>query len=274
MGEPAVWRDGERYYNGGHGTTGLMAGGNGTVSKLSLAQMRQHYNAAVVDSEEHAQRLLSLGVGAAAAVLLMTAPALGPALQVVWLGLCAGLAAAGIAFRRTLNDRLREALLEQQLQTFARMDRVLWDRIARMDVLPQPLDKYVEHFLSTYLQMKQEINEEAAVELGQVQLLQARDQVIEYIEVAEHAGKIRRTLDTMGHRLTDEDKIKLRQMFSDQCAGLQDLAQTFDRSLGNLMMAQVLGDTLGETKIEDLQERMREIEEEFEHVKTTLSSEI
>lgn len=250
-----------------------MAGGNGTVANLSLAQMRQHYNAAVVDSEEHAQRLLSLAVGATAAVLLMSAPVLSGALQAVWLGLCGGLAAAGIALRKTLNDRLRETLLEQQLQMFARLDRVLWDRIARLEVLPQPLDKYVEHFLSTYLQMKQEINEEADVELGQVQLLQARDQVIEYIDAAERAGKIRRILDTMGHRLTDEDKILLRQRFSEFCTALQELAQTFDRSLGNLMMAQVLGEELGETKLEDLQERMREIEEEFEHVKTTLSSE-
>ena len=251
-----------------------MAGGNGTVQKLNLAQMRQHYNAAVVDSEEHAQRLLSLGVGAVAAVLLMTAPALGPALQMVWIGLCGGLAAAGIIFRRRLNDRLQETLLEQQLQTYTRLDRELWDRIAKLDVLPQPLDKYVEHFLTTYLQMKQEINEEAAVELGQVQLIQARDQVLEYIDLAERTGKIRKALDTMGHILTDEDQIMLRQRFSEQCSGMQELAQTFDRSLGNLMMAQVLGEELGETRIEDLQERMTEIEEEFEHVKTTLSADV
>lgn len=242
------------------------------MSDIDLAQMRQYYNAAVVDSEEHSQRLLSLGVGAIAAVLLMTAPALGPVLQMVWLGLCFGLAAAGILFRRRLHEQLRETLLEQQLQLHTKVDRELWDRIGRMPPLPQPLQQYVEHFLSTYTDFKSQVDETADVELGQVQLIQARDQVFDFLDLAERTGNIRRAIDTQSHRLSDEDQMRLRQLFSEQCAGLQQLAQSFDRSLGHLVMAQVLGEELGETRIEDVAERMTEIEEEFEHVKQSLSA--
>ncbi|NUQ00063.1 MAG: hypothetical protein HUU35_09450 [Armatimonadetes bacterium] len=238
---------------------------------VNLAEMRQHYRAAVVDSEEHAQRLVSLGAGAAAAVLLMTSPALGSVLPVLWLAMCGALMTGAVLYRRRFHQQLREALLEQQLQMHTRIDRELWDRIGQMRPLPQPLQQYVEHFLATYNDFKQQVNEDSAVELGQVQLIQARDQVLEFLDLAERTGRIREVLDTQSHRLADEDQMRLRQLFSEQCAGLQDLAQTFDRSLGNLVVAQVLGSELGETRIQDVAERMREIEEEFEHVKQSLT---
>ncbi len=243
------------------------------ANEINLASMRQHYHAALVDSEEHSQRLLSLGVGAIAAMLLMTAPALGQVLQVVWLGVTFGIAAAGFLFRRTLHDNLRETLLEQQLQMHTRVDRDLWDRVGRMKPLPQPLQQYVEHFLSTYVELKRQVGDKAEVELGQVQLIQAREQVLDFLDLAERTGNIRRALDSQSHRLSDEDQMRLRQRFSEQCAGLQELAQTFDRSLGNFVVAQVLGDGLGEATIESVAERMREIEEEFDYVKQVLTVE-
>ncbi len=243
------------------------------MSEVDLADMRRHYRAARVDSEEQAQRLISFGVGGAAAIMLMTAPALGPLLQLVWFGLCGAVVLGGLVARRHFQDRLRETVFDQQLQLHTRIDRDLWDRIGRMRELPQPLAQYAEHFLSTYAEFKRQVNEDTAVELGQAQLLSAREQVLDFLDLAERTGNIRRLLDMHGQRLGEEDQIRLREMFSEQCAGLQDLAQSFDRSLANLMMAQVLGDKLGETRIEDVKVRMREIEEEFDHVKQSLAAE-
>ncbi len=241
------------------------------MADINLAQMRQHYRAAVVDTEEQAQRLMSLGVGAAAAVLLMTAPALPAVLQAVWLGVVATFAVGGIVLRRHVQRELREKLLLQQLQLHTSLDRELWDRIGSLEALPQPLQQYVEHFLATYLDLRSQVRDGPNVELGQVQVIQARDQVLDFLDLAERTGRIRRVLDTQSKRLADEDQMRLRQLFSEQCSGLQELVQSFDRSLANLLVAQVLGDELGEASLEHMAERMREIEEELEHVKQSLT---
>jgi len=243
------------------------------VSDLSLAQMRQHYGAALVESEDQAQRLLSLGVGAAAAVLLMTAPALGPVLYPVWMVLCAGLGVVAFAARGRMYEHVRQMILEQLLRTQAPLDTELWERVAKLGHLPTPIDQYVEHFLSTYLELKRHVRDGDKVELGQVQLIQAREHVFEFLDLAERTGRIRNVLDTMSHRLSDDDQIRLRQRFSEQCTGLQQITQSFDRSLGNLVMAQVLGDELGESTIETVGERMRVIEDELEEVKLSLAGE-
>lgn len=243
------------------------------MSDLSLAQMRQHYGAALVESEDQAQRLLSLGVGAAAAVLLMTAPALGPVLYPVWMVLCAGLGVVAFAARGRMYEHVRQMILEQLLRTQAPLDTELWERVAKLGHLPTPIDQYVEHFLSTYLELKRHVRDGDKVELGQVQLIQAREHVFEFLDLAERTGRIRNVLDTMSHRLSDDDQIRLRQRFSEQCTGLQQITQSFDRSLGNLVMAQVLGDELGESTIETVGERMRVIEDELEEVKLSLAGE-
>ncbi|MCC7493850.1 MAG: hypothetical protein IT204_15955 [Fimbriimonadaceae bacterium] len=243
------------------------------MANVDLAQMRQHYRAAAVDSEEHAQRLLSLGIGAAAAVLFISTPAVAEFLQVVWLGATAALVTGFVMARRKLFERLRQTIFEQQLQLHTNVDRELWDRVGRLEPLPQPLQQYVEHFLSTYTELKSQVREGPQVELGQVQLLQAREQVIDFIDLAERTGRIRKVLDTQSHRLSDDDQVKLRQLFSEQCSGLQDLAQSFDRSLANLLVAQVLGEEMGETSIAEVSERMRAIEDELDHVKQSLAAE-
>jgi hypothetical protein len=235
--------------------------------------MRQHYGAALVESEDQAQRLLSLGVGAAAAVLLMTAPALGPVLYPVWMVLCAGLGVVAFAARGRMYEHVRQMILEQLLRTQAPLDTELWERVAKLGHLPTPIDQYVEHFLSTYLELKRHVRDGDKVELGQVQLIQAREHVFEFLDLAERTGRIRNVLDTMSHRLSDDDQIRLRQRFSEQCTGLQQITQSFDRSLGNLVMAQVLGDELGESTIETVGERMRVIEDELEEVKLSLAGE-
>ena len=216
---------------------------------------------------------MSLGVGAIAAVLLVTAPALPAILQLGWLGLCGGLAALGVVFRRKLHDQLAETLFEQSLQMHTRLDREVWDRLGRLRELPQPLQQYVEHFLATYTELRSRVHDGPEVDLGQVQVIQSREQVLDFLDLAERTGNIRRALDTQGHRLSDDDQVRLRQLFSEQCTGMQELAQSFDRSLANLVVAQVMGGELGETRIEDVAERMRSIEEEFEHVKDALSAE-
>jgi hypothetical protein len=253
---------------------GLAAGGRergvASMADVNLAEMRQHYRAAKLDSEDHAQRLLSLGFGAAAAVLLMTAPALSPVLHLVWLGLVAGLAVGGLVARRFVYDRLREALVDQALQLHTPVDRELWDRLGTMRPVPAPINQYVEHVLNTYLDMKGRVDEGAEVELGQVQLIEARERVMDYLDLAERTGQIRNILEQHARRLAEDDQVKLRQRFSEQCAGLQAIAQSFDRTLGNLLVAQVLRDELGETTIEEVAERMREIEEEFDEVKQSL----
>lgn len=243
------------------------------TGELNLAQMRQHYRAAIADSEENAQRLLSLGVGAAAAVLLLTAPMLGPALQAVWVGLCIGLAVGSLLGHRRAYRRLHDVLLEQQLQLHTPIDVELWHRVGELRNLPAPLDTYVARFLSTYRDMLLRLRTEDAVELGQVQTLQYRDLVFEFLELAERTGNILTAIETQGHRLSDDDKVMLRRRFSEQCAGLQQLVQSFDRSLGSFVMAQVLGDSLGESTIDDVRERMRSIEDEFDEVKHAISVE-
>lgn len=240
------------------------------VSEFNLTQLRQHYDSAVQESDDQAQRAISLGTGAAVAVLLMTAPALGPVLYPIWLGLAAGVGVLALAARPTLYRNLREALLLQLLHQRAPLELELWERVAKLGHLPTPLDQYVEHCLGTYLEFKCMIREDDHVELGQVQLLQYREHILDFLDLAERTGRIRHILDTQGHRVTDEDKIKLRQRFAEMCSGLQEFAQSFDRSLGNLVVAQVLGDEVGDHTMETVQERMREIEAEFEEVKVSL----
>lgn len=241
------------------------------MAELNLAQMRQHYRGAVVDSEEQAQRLLSLGVGAVAAVMLLAAPTFVPALQAIWVGVCLGLAVGGILFQRKLYQRLREILLEQQLTLHTPIDMELWQKIGQMKPLPQPLDQYVEHVLETYRDLRRQVNDETSVELGQVQLLEARERLFEFLELARRTGEIRQVLDTHAQRLSDDDQMRLRQKFSEQCTGLQQIAMSFDRMVGNLAVAQVLGDDLGESTVEQVAERMRSIEEELDEVKESLA---
>lgn len=240
------------------------------MSDVNLTQARQYYRATVVESEENSQRLLSLGVGAAAMVLLMTAPMLGPVLQVVWAGVAAVLAIGGIIGRRRAYEYLRDTLIEQQLQRFLPIDTELWERLGRMRELPAPLDSYVAHMLATYVDFRQQVSDEHEVEFGQVQLIEARERLLEVIDLAERTGAIRTVLETQGNRLSDEDQVRLRQRFSEQCAGLQEIAQIFDRSVANFAVARVLGDELGEISIDDIAERMTEIEEEFGEVKNSL----
>lgn len=244
------------------------------MADLNLAQMRQHYRAALADSEENAQRLLSLSIGAAAAVLLLTAPMLGPMLQAVWVGLCVGLAAGSIIGHKRAYRRLHDVLLEHQLKAHTAFDVELWERIGQMRPLAAPIDGYVARFLSTYRDMLQRVSGDSEVELGQVQVLQFREHVMEFLDLAERTGNLLNAIETQGQRLSDDDKILLRRRFSEQCANLQHLVQTFDRSLGNFVMAQVLSDDLGETSFESVAERMQAIEEEFDEVKQTLAVEV
>ena len=239
--------------------------------EVDLTKLRQHYAAALVESEDQAQRILSLGVGAAMAMALVLAPALGPLLATVWMTAVAIGAGVAIAARKTIYQRLRHALLMQMLTALLPLELELWERLHCMRHLPAPVSQYVEHFLGTYVDLKRHVREGDQVELGQVQLIQSRDQVLDFLDLAERTGAIRNILDTMSHRLADEDQIKLRQRFGEQCAGLQQIAQSFDRSLGNLVMAQVLGDELGEMTIEDAQARMTAIEEELAEVKQSLA---
>lgn len=243
------------------------------MGDVNLAQARQWYRSAVVDSDENAHRLLSLGVGAALMVLLMTAPVLGPLLQWVWVGASAALLATTTVMRRGLVERLRQALLEQQLQRHLPLDMELWHRIGAMRELPAPLNTYVEHMLATYLDLCGQVPEGEDVELGQVHAIEARDQVWDFLDLAERTGAIRTVLETHGQRISDEDKVLLRQRFSEQCAGLQQIAQSFDRSVGSLAVARVLSEELGETSIETVAERMHDIEQELEEVKRSISVE-
>ncbi|MBI2301891.1 MAG: hypothetical protein HYU66_23555 [Armatimonadetes bacterium] len=241
------------------------------MAEVNLTQARQYYRAAQVDSEEHAQRLMSLGVGGLAMVLLMTAPALGPLFQFLWVAIIVGAGAGLFLFRRHMHERLREAILTQQLQRYLPLDMELWDRVGAMRDLPAPLNSYVEHVLETYIDFRAQVSDRDEVELGQVQLIHARDRLFEYLDLAERTGAIRTVLETQAGRISDEDQISLRQRFGEQCAGLQQIAQSFDRTVGNLAVAQVLGGELGETSIDDVAERMHEIESELDEVKRSMS---
>ncbi len=239
--------------------------------ELDVAQMRRHYAESIIESEDAAQRLMSLGVGGAAFFMLLTAPVLGPMWAGIWLGLWTGLAAVGFATRRRTYESLRHTLLTARLGQMAPLELDIWERIARLKHVPAPISQYIERFLGTYIEFKQHVREDDKVDLGQVQLAQAHEHVMDFLDLAERTGAIRNILETMSHRISDDDQIRLRQRFSEQCAGLQEITQTFDRSLGNLVVAQVLGDDLGETTMEYVQERMSAIEDEFEEVKQSLT---
>jgi len=244
--------------------------GPGTT-ELDVAQMRRHYADSLIESEDAAQRLMSLGVGGAAFMMLFTAPILGPFWASIWMGMWTGLAAIGFLTRRRTYENLRHALLMSALGRMAPLELEIWERIARLKHVPAPISQYIERFLGTYLEFKSHVRDDDKVELGQVQLAQAREHVMDFLDLAERTGAIRHILETMSHRISDDDQIRLRQRFSEQCAGLQEITQTFDRSLGNLVVAQVLGDDLGETTMEYVQERMSAIEEEFDEVKQSLT---
>ncbi|MBI5835389.1 MAG: hypothetical protein HZB16_24055 [Armatimonadetes bacterium] len=232
--------------------------------------MRRHYAEALIESEDAAQRLMSLSVGLAAFTMLITAPVFGHVWSSIWLGMWTGLAAVGFATRRRTYEGLRHTLLMALLNRLAPLELEIWDRLARLKHVPAPISQYIERFLGTYIEFKQHVRDDDKVDLGQVQLAQAREHVMDFLDLAERTGAIRNILETMSHRISDDDQIRLRQRFSEQCAGLQEITQTFDRSLGNLVVAQVLGDDLGETTMEYVQERMSAIEEEFDEVKQSL----
>jgi hypothetical protein len=257
------------------GDTATMAEQNETVNgaaagELNLTKLRQHYEASIVESEDEAQRLLWLGVGFAVAVPAMLAPLLGNILCTLMLAATFG---SLVVARRQALERLRHLLLMHKLDSYLPLELELWQRLGRLKHLPAPINQYVEHFLGTYVELKRHVRDSDKVELGQVQLIQARDHVLDFLDLAERTGAIRTILDTMSAHISDEDQIRLRQRFAEQCAGLQAITQSFDRTLGNLLVAQVLGDELGETTVADVQERMMAIEDELAEVKQSLAGE-
>ncbi|HAZ63081.1 MAG TPA: hypothetical protein DCZ72_05655 [Armatimonadetes bacterium] len=246
---------------------GTKPGGSG---RLNPNRLRQFYQQSALESEDAAQRLMSLGVGFSACALLFTLPLLTSMWAQIWLGAWTALTAGALFSRRRNAAALRRALLSNQLARIAPLEPAIWERLAELRHIPAPIDAYIAHFLGTYVEFKAQVREDDKVELGQAQLLQAQEHVLDFLDLAERTGTIRHVLDTMSHRISDEDQIRLRQRFSEQCAGLQQISQSFDRGLGNLVVAQVLSDDLGETTMDYMQERMQAIEDEFAEVKDTL----
>jgi len=219
-------------------------------------------------------RALLLGsAGFLATFLLVLSPETGsPGVRLGWLGVFASLTTLSWLFVPRWQRQVQTALLRFRLRKRFPLEWDVLEACAQLGPLPDPLGHYVDRVLNIYARFQQRprlARWPADVPPGWP-LTEVRDNVLQFLHLVARAQRLRETQEEFETTLSDRDLWTLRQRYLRRCEELHQIVVSFEQSLSHFVMAHVAAEELDQKDLEEVAQRMGQMENEMEAIKQGL----
>jgi len=101
-------------------------------------------------------------------------------------------------------------------------------------------------------------------------LTEVRDNVLQFLHLVARAQRLRETQEEFETTLSDRDLWTLRQRYLRRCEELHQIVVSFEQSLSHFVMAHVAAEELDQKDLEEVAQRMGQMENEMEAIKQGL----